>query len=300
MVIMLKNKYLFLLVTVFCWMIIINGALASSLDVIGEDQEIILTPGGAKHFSLTVVNKTNKLLEIETKIHSFKTEEQGNVVLFENKDNPLERGWLKLLGDARLLKLLPKEKKKLVFLVSVPPDAENGGYYVAIHFEEKELKKSKKEEKIKSKNILVLLGVVSENDNNLSKKGTIEELRHPDFIFYGPIKFRVKFRNLGKIHYKPLGQIEIYNIFNQKSGTIFLENKNVFPQSSLFIDSVWNRKYFLGKYFVVVKMFDGEGNPLIKTGVFWAFPWKEIGVVIIVIILLIIAKRLRIKKLKFE
>ncbi|MEA2088539.1 MAG: hypothetical protein U9O55_01700 [Patescibacteria group bacterium] len=273
-------------------------ASASDLLISNPEQVISIDPNGAGHFTLFVQNNTKENLILETKIKSFKTVgDKGNIELFDDSDNILINSWLKQQTNYSF-KLRPGQKHEAVFLMSVSSSAKNKGYYASIYFagyQQNDITK-----KIESNKSRILLGVESENNNLLLRSGKIEELFSPKFVFYGPVKFRLQFANNGKIHYQTNGQIEIYNSFDKKIASIQLKEKNILPDSLLSFYGILERKFLFGKYLVVAKMFDGDGNLTMESKEFFAFPWKEFLEFFVIVGLIIIAKKLKVKKIKFE
>ncbi|NCF75180.1 MAG: hypothetical protein GWO87_01690 [Xanthomonadaceae bacterium] len=294
----MKKIFFTILFPCLFFFILTSQALADDLLISNPEQKIDLVPGGAEHFTLFVQNNTNNDLILETKIKSFKLiDNKENIQLFNDKKNVLVNSWLKQQANSSF-KLLSGERRQVTFLISVPFNVENRGYYAAIYFiGHSQDKTGKIFESNKSR---ILLGVEAKDNNLLLRSGKIEELISPKFVFYGPVKFVVRFKNNGKIHYETNGQIEIYNLFNQKVAVIPIKKKNVLPNSSLYFYSNWKCKFLFGRYFVVAKMIDGDGNSSVKSENFFAFPWKEFLEFTVVLILIIIARKLRIKKLKFE
>jgi len=292
----MRNKLLFLIVFILC-ILFSREALAGSLVISDELQEIHLSPGGAKHFSIVVKNESDKDLAVEVRVQGFKASEDGrSVELMYDINNPLASIWLKPLNMDDII-LRPGDKKRAIFSMVVPQIAENGGYYAAIYFVGNDINSS---EEYRSNNDLVLLGVESKDNNIHLRNGKIKKFSFPDFLYYGPMNFSVEFENNGKIHYKTRGEIEVYNSFNKIIKSIKIEEKNVFPDSSILLKSNWDRKYFFGRYVVVARMIDGDGNTTFISNKFWAIPWKELVVLFIIIILLLLANKVRGKNLSFE
>ncbi|MBT4277968.1 hypothetical protein HOD96_04490 [Candidatus Falkowbacteria bacterium] len=285
----------YILTILFLSLFFVSGASAGSLTIFETIQEINLAPGGAEHFSFVLKNNTGNKLDVSMQKAGFRFKgDEGEVEVFEDPKNELINSWLKPLNPTSF-GLAPGERKRLTFLVSAPPDTEDGGYYATIYFTG-----ISNNNEVKSNNSLVFVGVDREDDNTFLREGRVNGLSVPGFIFYGPVRFGARFNNLGNIHYKPKGQIDIYNFLNKRIATIPIQEKNILPNSNLYIYGDWDRKYFLGKYLIVVRMFDGDKNPSVITKVMWAFPWKEAIVIILITVLIIIARKLRVKRLKFE
>ena len=121
-----------------------------------------------------------------------------------------------------------------------------------------------------------------------------------NFIRKGPIKFAVLFKNIGTSYYEPQGTIKISNIFNKEISILEVPNRVVLPQGSRSIETNWNVKYLFGKYVAKISLTDGEGKIHTAVTSFWVFPWLEILLIIIGVVLLFALFRLAKKKLKFR
>lgn len=272
--------------------------LANGLVISNSEQKIDISPEGAGHFTLFVQNNTDKDLLLETKIKSFRTiGDKGDIQLFDHSENVLINSWLKQQTPSSF-ELQSGKRSKAVFLMSIPSSAENKGYYASVYFVGHQ--KDEITQNFESNKSKILLGVESEHNNILLRSGKLEEFLSPKFVSYGPIEFGAKFKNNGKIHYKTKGQIEIYNLFDQKIAVIQLKEKNILPDSLLCFYGSWNPKFLFGKYLVIAKMIDGDGKITVKSKEFFAFPWKEFLEFTVIVSLIIIARKLRVKKIKFE
>lgn len=295
----LKMKKIFLIPVFFLFSFFFFGeAMAADLVVAEKIQEINLVSGGAGHFSVQLKNNSDYDFSVTPVLRGFKfNENSGEVELIEDPDNPLINSWLKPL-NAEDIELRAGREKKASFLITVPITAESKGYYAAVYFIYKPLQGSVEE--FTSEAALLLLGIESPDNNSLIRGGQIDNLMIPEKIYYGPVKFNVLFKNTGKIHYKTQGEIEIYNFLNRKSAVVPIENQSILPGATLNLKAEWNRKYLLGRYLVVAKMVDGDGNQSVLVANFWAVPWKEFSIIFGIIILFYISKKVRSKPLPFE
>lgn len=293
----MKN-FLLLFVSLFFLFFVSAQAQAGPLIITEKVQEINLVPGGAGHFSVQLKNNSEDNLLVEPVIKSFEFNEADKKIKFiDGDDNPLIHSWLKPL-NADNVELIAGREKKVTFLITVPAKAENKGYYVAVYFIARPIGGGGEE--FTSDASLLLLGVESSDSNTLIRGGQIENLAVPPKISYGPVNFDVSFKNIGKIHYKTKGEIEIYNFLNRKSAVVPVESQNILPGNTLNLKAKWNRKYLIGRYLVVAKMVDGDGNQSVLVVNFWAVPWKEFSVIFGVVILFYISRKVRPKPLPFE
>jgi len=292
------RKFFFTLIIFLLHFLFFGEVRAADLVVAEKIQEINLVPGGAGHFSVQLKNNSDFDLLVVPVLKGFKiNNDNGEIELVDDIGNPLTESWLKPL-NAGDIELRAGREKKAAFLITVPVTAENKGYYAAVYFIYKPLQGPGEE--FTSEVSLLLLGVESPESNSLIRGGQIDNLTIPEKIYYGPVEFKASFTNTGKIHYKTQGEIEIYNSLNRKSAVIPIKSQNILPGNTLNLKAEWKRKYLLGRYLVVAKMVDGDGNQSVVVVNFWAFPWKEFSVIFGVIILFYISKKVRSRPLPFE
>ena len=242
------------------------------IQVLSNDQYVNLEPGGARHFVLEIKNNTAQTLDISIKVTGLQATgfTEGGATLSSKEGNVLANDWLKILSEPQF-SLAPQQTKKVSFLVSVSREAQQGGYYAGIYFEDKK-------QKIKSRMVLVALAVERAENKIPLRSGKLLSLTHPHFLFYGPVDIQAKFLNTGKIHYFPQGEVSIFNVFNMRSGYLRFASPMSFPQEEVTLSTHWPRKYLLGKYLVVARVFDGDGHSYLISSTFWAFPWQELSI----------------------
>ncbi len=282
--------------SIFIFLFTASSVLADGLVIDNDVQEINLVPGGADHFYFKVKNETQENLNVEAVIKSFRFTSDGREIeLFESEDNPLINSWLKSLNSP-VFDLSPGEENRATFLVTVPQIVENKGYYAAIYFSGR----NENNDLFRSGDSLILLGVEKQDSNAMLRGGEIKSLIVPENVYYGPVEFGMEFENTGKIHYRTAGEVEIFNILNKKVKTLEVEEKNVLPGSKISLNQKWDRNYLMGKYLVVAKTIDGDGEESVLTGQFWAFPWREVVVICVIALLFLLAAKIKNKKPSFE
>lgn len=291
----MPRKYLLFSIFTFCFLFAF-GVSAEGLKVLNEVEELSLVPGGAEHFYIEIQNDTDQDLLLQPVVTDYRFDEKGERINGDKQANPLVDSWIKSLNSDNLI-LGAGQIKRSVFLISIPPIAESKGYYASIQFIGESINSA---EEFASNYSLIMLGVEQVDSNMYLRGGEIESFDFSKYLFYGPLIFDVRFKNLGKIHYKPTGKIDIYNSFNQKIETIAMPNISVLPGSSANFKTIWERKYFFGRYLIGIEMIDGEGNISVATKQFWAIPWKEFTILLIAFILILIANKVRGKEVSFN
>ena len=175
--------------------------------------------------------------------------------------------------------LEPKGKIAVNFSVSVPENAEAGGYYAGILFS------TQPNNLLETSNIQIasqigpiILGQIA---GETTEQGSIIEFSVDKGLYnYPPVNFVTRFRNTGEIHLKPTGKIEIYDIFGRKLDELIVNENlgNVLPQSIRKFDNEWFlNEFIIGKFTANVILEYGKSNNYVTESIsFWILPWKEI------------------------
>lgn len=205
--------------------------------------------------------------------------------------------------------LEPEEVEAFVYTINVPQDAEPGGHYGVVFFSTKapEIEGEQSQVVISSMvGSLILVkvpGFIVEN-------GKVEEFSAPWFSTKAPIDFITRIANLGNIHFRPQGTIEIKNWRGKSVDTISINetNGNVLPESIRRFEESWNPEssFFgpIGMYKAELSLTYGESQKgLTETVIFWVIPiWLIILIIVLVVLILawIIWKRRDNKKARIK
>jgi len=189
--------------------------------------------------------------------------------------------------------LASQEKKAISFNIVVPENAEAGGKYGVIFFQTQisENTDNKSDIGISSKTGSIILARIA---GPTTERGAITEFSIDKNLYqYLPANFVTRFRNTGDVHLKPVGKIEITNIFGKKVADLIVNEKlgNVLPQSIRRFENTWNRDSLtIGKYKATIYLSYGENTTYYTSNSlsFWVLPFKEIGLIIGGIILSVI------------
>ena len=193
----------------------------------------------------------------------------------------------------------PKEHRTVDLKIKVPDNAEPGGHYGAI-FGEVEPPATKKDITGVSVRAGVVAPILLIVRGPVSYSGEILEFKKIPFVNLGPVKFLIRFKNTGTVHYKPHGIIEIFDWFGRKVDVVTVRERRAFPQTIRQLPAVWNRKLLVGKYKAVATIwFGAEDERQDKAEIyFWAFPYKPLLVLMGVGLLLWVVGKIK-KRLKY-
>ncbi|MGI6423111.1 MAG: hypothetical protein ACOX0X_00625 [Candidatus Dojkabacteria bacterium] len=257
--------------------------------------ELTIEPGSSysDFIKFTNLNEFEKIT-LYPQILSFKAlgEDGGQEFIEDSEENKTYSlaQWVKIA--VKSLEIEPLESVVLPFTVTVPLDAEPGGRYAAILLSNQPVDPADAGNVValgaKSGSIM-LLRVAGET----VESALIKEFKSGKNLYgYLPVDFKILVENNGNIHVKPLGKIEIVNIFGKTVDEIAVNEAggNVLPESSRKFESKWEReKFTLGRYSAVLTLNYGENSDKYMSDklIFWVLPVKEIVIGVGVILLLI-------------
>lgn len=240
--------------------------------------ELTANPGDILENKLKVYNPSDFNIVVGMEAEDFEPiGELGQVVVTESEKTTYSlKQWVKI--DPISFSLQPKEQKVLNFKIEVPSNAEPGGHYGSVLATIKgaigEGTGAALTQKVGS---LVLISIAGEVKEHL----IVKEFFAPSFSEYGPIKFDLRFENLGTVHVRPKGFIVITRgtlLESKKIAEIEFPQKNVLPGAKRKLDAVWNEKWLFGKYTATIVGAYGISNtPFTAAATFWVFPWKLAG-----------------------
>lgn len=204
------------------------------------------------------------------------------------------------------LKLDLGERARIPVTISIPEDAEPGGYYGGILISTvkddglDEGPGTARSPIVARVGTLFFITVPGET----VKGGEMKEVSIIDKkLWYerGPIEMSVLFENTGSVHLNPYGEARIKNIFGEEVGFVELEPWFVLPKSLRSREFTWDRELLFGRYTAHVSVNRGYDDIVDEaTVVFWVLPWKILLGTFLVLFTFIFAFRLFFKKFEFK
>jgi len=267
--------------------------------------ELNATKGKTYNINLTITNVTAADLVYTTSADDFNAaNETGSPhIILDSKLPPTASiiTWLSTVPEFTL----PAHKSRLVTVqIVVPSDAEPGGHYGVLRFSGTAPEvKSTGVGLSASAGVLILIRV----DGAISEKATLASFytsstqkgKQNSFFENGPISFIVRIKNDGNIHVKPVGNVEVRDMFGGlvSNFSINKEKSNVLPKSiRRFDESKLNKPWMIGQYTANLTIGYGTtGQAITNTITFWVIPYKIIIAVILVLVTLVFIFRRMIK-----
>lgn len=277
-----------------------NANAAGGLQISPAIVEVNADKGGSYTIQLQVTNVTGSDLTFDSEVNDFTAkDETGNAKIDLDKETPVTasiRQWVTVTSS---FSLRARETKKIPATVDIPKNAEPGGHYGVIRFtgQKQELDQTGVGQVV-SAGTLVLIRVDGAVDEklNLITFETAQNKTSSGFFEYGPVTFVTRFENKGNVHVKPLGSIEIRDMFGNKVDTLDVNPNegNVLPSSVRRFESTLDRTWMFGRYSATVSVGYGtHGQAIVESIDFWVIPYKVvIGGLIALITLIFIFRTL--------
>jgi hypothetical protein len=255
-----------------------------------------LDPGTSTKGKMKVTNLTRQQITLNITKQNFAAKgEEGEVQLVDNADPNYSLAPYFNLSQTTV-DVPPVSSKEVDYTISVPVGAEPGGRYGSIVFTAATgtLAPGQSGAAVKQQLAGLIFLRINGNANEQIKiasfnSGNVDKAKKftpASFFEYGPVSFQARFQNLGNVHEKPTGQIEIKNIFGIKVGTVKLDEQNVIPGAIRRTVSTWNRHLLLGYYTATLTAHNGTQQVLTAKTSFTVIPYKLLVVVLIIVLIL--------------
>ncbi|MEM9336683.1 MAG: hypothetical protein AAGA35_02410 [Patescibacteria group bacterium] len=175
------------------------------------------------------------------------------------------------------------ERARIPVTITVPPDAEPGGYYGSVIVSTVRKGERPSEEGVARSPIIARIGSLF----FVTVPGAVETAAQlQDFkttdgrLWYesGPINFGLTYENTGTRHLNPYGEIRISNMLGEEVGFVELDPWFALPQSVRLRELSWDRELLLGRYTAVAQINRGYEDIVDEMTIsFWVLPWKIIA-----------------------
>ena len=284
---------------------------ASAITISPPIIEFDARPGDTIVDTIKLYNETTETKILNGAVQTFKALNETGAPSFLSPEESTDLAtWLKL--DEATITLASEERRDILFSINVPADAEPGGHFAGILWTPTgttTLEGSGVGVTVKT-GTLILVRVAGE----ISETGRLIGFTADRASYnYLPANFTVRFENLGNVHLKPAGAIEIKNLLGRKVASLPVNGdlSNVLPESIRKFDATWQKaetafgasewqkereNFAWGKYTATLVLNYGiEGQETTATLAFWVFPWRVtlfyLAIALIVILLIIFGIR---------
>lgn len=215
-----------------------------------------------------------------------------------------------IVPDVKRVTLGPRESKDINVAVSIPVDAEPGGHYAALFFStQPETEEGGVSVGVGAKTGILFLARVA---GDIREEATVESFRmkNESPLNRLPAFFELRVRNVGNVHFRLRGDIDIVNMFGHTVDRVPVNPLNgaALPDSIRRYDTAWAHtlkpaegegfikelkdewnNFAIGKYTATVNATYGSANkPLTAALAFWVIPWRILTAVLLLLVLLIL------------
>jgi len=207
----------------------------------------LVEPGETLQKSVKIVNDSSVAKTMYAYLMDFKSEgEMGKAKLIApgSEKGYFLSSWIDITAEG--VDFGPKEEREIFFTINVPADVGPGGYYGAVIFGPKpsEVRPAGEEKGAavavtQQVGALVLLQVAGD----ATEEAVIREFSTDKEFYSTPfsVNFLIRIENLGNVHIKPHGTIEISNMLGKEVAVVRVNDRgaNVLPDSVRRFENSW-------------------------------------------------------------
>lgn len=286
----------------------LSGVVNQGDFVVGPGRvEIEVKPGQTVTQMISIANRISDdrtfMLEVEDVAGSQNAERA--VSFLGKEDGPYTIKNLVSFKESSF-KLNLGERARVPVTISVPADAEPGGYYGGVLVSTVQDKGDEGGEGTARSPIVARIGTLFfiTVPGDITREGQSKELTLTDKKFWyekGPINFALLYENTGSVHVNPYGELRIRNIFNEEVAFVELEPWFVLPKSLRTREFSWDREFLFGRYTATAYINRGYDDIVDELTVsFWVLPWKVVLPVFLVVFIILFTVRFISRNFEFK
>ncbi|MEI6690377.1 MAG: hypothetical protein WCL07_01370 [bacterium] len=264
---------------------------SQSLEISPPSQEANADPGATITIKAKVRNSGGQPTNIKVRLEDFTASgAEGQVALINNGDQSLS-SYTKLSRDN--FSLQPGESQEITATIKLPKNTA-GGKYGAFVFSSlggaTDPGSAAVSQEVAS---LFLIKVSGDVVEDLQLGGFFV----PSFLEFGPVPFLLQFNNMGNVHLKPYGLVNVRDVFGNSVKDIVVKGEtNVFPKASRQMHITLDNKFLCGPYTAHALINYGSKNQTLSlTTRFFVFPIR-IALIALLLVFVIYRGRKRIAK----
>jgi hypothetical protein len=271
-----------------------NANAAQGIQISPTLVELNAAKGKTYDIKLSVTNITGSDLLYNTAVDDFAAAgETGSPRIISDSKLPSTASIKTWVNEIPSFTLASQKAKVVNAQITIPSDAEPGGHYGVIRFYGNAPQLDKTGVGLSaSAGVLVLIrveGAITEKAE-LASFYTANNGKQTSFFENSPITFVTRVKNEGNIHIKPVGNIEVRDMFGGlvKNIPVNADKSNVLPKSIRRFDSTLKKDWMFGLYTVNLTMGYGTtGQAITNTISFWVIPYKIVLVALLLLVALI-------------
>jgi len=243
--------------------------------------ELNAAKGNTYVVKLTVTNVTSSDLAYSTSVNDFTAkDETGSPQIVLDSQLPETASIKTWLGTVEGFTLKSRQSRTINVQVTIPEQAEAGGHYGVLRFSGRAPELENTGVGLSaSAGVLMLIrvdGAITEKASLVSFLSVKDDTQR-SFFETSPIGFVTRIKNEGNVHIKPVGSIEVRDMFGGLVATIPVnDNKaNVLPESIRRFEATYSSSWMIGRYTADLAVGYGTtGQAITSTISFWVIPYK--------------------------
>ncbi len=311
---MLKKIFLSLIVLLLFSSLLLDQTSAKlpgeGATIIPPLKQLTINPGETVTEKIKLANPTNTTVEFYPVLMNFKAKgESGEPDFYPASVEIASHSLANWITYTQTKVVLTAEQDvEFEYKISVPINAEPGGHYGVVFFMNEPPNVESDESQVSLTTMIGTLHLVRV-PGDIIEKAELKEFSTQKFFFKPPTDFIIRIENLGNVHFKPRGEIDIKNWRNKEVGDVKVNQKegSILPDSIRKFNERWAPEY---KYFFEIPIGRMTGNLNLRYGesnqeltgkvVFWIIPWWLIITLAIILLLIIyyLYKKIRRRKKK--
>ncbi len=247
--------------------------------------EVTVKPGESVTREVTVTNRIDDGRAFEFTVEDMSGSADGTeaAVLLGDQNGPYSlKDYVRLPVGQVTLGL--GERARIPVTITMPPNAEPGGYYGAVLVstvqegdnEADSIARSPIVARIGTLFFITVPGEVERGAELVS----FSTLNDQTFFSKGPVTFAITHENTGSVHLNPYGEIRIKNMLGAEVGYVEIDPWFVLPKSLRSREVTWNSEFLLGRYSVELSVNRGYDD-IVDTKIIhiWVIPWMLVAAV---------------------
>lgn len=265
--------------------------------------ELNAARGSTYNITLKVTNVTSSDLVYDPSVNDFDAaNESGTPQVILDSKLPATSSIITWVTMIPQFELQPRQVKVITAQIIIPADAEPGGHYGVLRFSGQNPEVEGNGVGLSaSVGVLLLVrvdGVITEKASLVSFYSAQNDKQNW-FFEDGPITFVTRIQNEGNIHLKPVGSIELIDMFGGVVSTISVnsDKSNVLPNSIRRFEGKLDKKWMIGRYTANLAVGYGTtGQAITSTISFWVIPYKLIltGLFVLSTIIFILSRLIKV------
>jgi len=263
----------------------LQGVVDQGDFVVGPGRaEIGVKPGQTVVYEISVANRISdgRVFDLTVEDMTGTDDATQSVVLLGDSRGPYTiKDYISFPESSFTLAL--GERARIPVTISIPADAEPGGYYGGVLVSTVRRDGIEENSNAPRSPIIARIGTlffVTVPGEVETSGETKELLQINKQLWYekGPVHMSILFENTGSIHLNPYGEVRVHNLFGEEVGFIELEPWFVLPKSLRSRKVDWDRGLLFGRYTATAYVNRGYEDIVDTVSTtFWVLPWKIVG-----------------------